>query len=86
MRANIRLFPKNRKEVRENLNVGVLFIDLGELIFNLLNILYALALLRTYRKEAALVIFDKIKVTQFDLNLKTQMLEVYEVLTKKFKY
>lgn len=52
----------------------------GGLNFNQLKVLYALALLRTHRKQDAKVIFDTIKPNQFDLNFKTQMLEVYEIV------
>ena len=57
----------------------------GELNFNQLSVLYALALLRTDRKAEALVIFDKIKVNQFDLNFKSQMISTYNILVENLK-
>jgi hypothetical protein len=45
---------------------------------------YALALLKTGKKEEAKLIFNKIKQQQFDLNFKHRMLAIYDVLAKEF--
>jgi hypothetical protein len=56
----------------------------GDLNFNQLNVHYALALLKTGKKEEAKLIFNKIKQQQFDLNFKTRILAIYDVLVKEF--
>jgi hypothetical protein len=56
----------------------------GDLNLNHLDVHYALALLKTGKKEDAKLIFDKINQQQFDLNFKTRMLAIYDVLAKEF--
>jgi hypothetical protein len=56
----------------------------GDLNLNQLNVHYALALLKTGKKEEAKLIFDKIKQQQFDLNFKTRMIALYDILAKEF--
>ena len=57
----------------------------GYLNLNQLNVHYALALLKTGKNQEAKLIFDKIKHHQFDLNFKTRMLALYDVLVKELK-
>jgi hypothetical protein len=56
----------------------------GDLNLNHLDEHYALALLKTGKKEEAKLIFNKIKQQQFDLNFKHRMLAIYDVLAKEF--
>lgn len=55
----------------------------GDLNLNQLHVQYALALLKTGRKKDAKLIFNKIKQQQFDLNFKTRMQSIYDVLAKE---
>jgi hypothetical protein len=55
----------------------------GGLNFNQLKVLYAAALLHTNRRTEAKVVFESIKPNQFDLNFKTSMLNIYNVLVKE---
>lgn len=55
----------------------------GGLNFNQLKVLYAAALLHTHRRADAKVVFESIKPNQFDLNFKTRMLGIYNVLVKE---
>ena len=57
----------------------------GDLNFNQLNVHYAFALYKTGRKEEAKLIFNKIKEQQFDLNFKTRMQMIYDILAKELK-
>jgi hypothetical protein len=55
----------------------------GGLNFNQLKVLYAAALLYTHRSAEAKVVFESIKPNQFDLNFKTRMLAIYDVMAKE---
>jgi hypothetical protein len=55
----------------------------GELNFNQLKVFYVQALLSVQRIAEAKMIFQQIKVNQFDLNFKPRMLEVYENAAKE---
>lgn len=55
----------------------------AELNFNQLKVYYAFALVKKERKEEAIVVFNQIKPDCFDLNFKTRMLGIYNVLAKE---
>ena len=55
----------------------------GGLNFNQLKVLYAAALLHTNKGTDAKVVFESIKPNQFDLNFKTRMIAIYNIVAKE---